>query len=151
MTAPQLSHVQSAAVSPDTTPLQEDNMEVNFPTTTLGFNSLPPEIRNRIYRMLFVGNPVELIFRANNSRSAALLATCKEIEREGSSILYGENVFCFRPRFYNIQGNLTAYEVNTFFKLPIHLPRLTIPGCAEFLRDDWPQEYQHASRYRNQL
>lgn len=60
------------------------------------FVKLPPEIRNQIYRLVFVtkenidfGRPV------NFSRSAALLRTCRQVYYEGRSILYSENKFAF--------------------------------------------------------
>ena len=55
------------------------------------------ELRNDIYRLAFVtkdtvdfGNP------SNCQRSAAFLATCRQVHDEATSILYSENRFVFR-------------------------------------------------------
>ena len=62
-----------------------------------GFLSLPPELRNQVYRLAFVteehldfGNP------KNFSRSAHFLRTCKQVHEEGKSIMYAENTFYFQ-------------------------------------------------------
>lgn len=62
----------------------------------VGFLSLPPELRNKVYRLIFVadtdlrwGNPT------NFCRSGQFLSTCRTVYSEGCSILYGENTFHF--------------------------------------------------------
>ncbi|KAF2773735.1 hypothetical protein EJ03DRAFT_305317 [Teratosphaeria nubilosa] len=64
-----------------------------------GFLDLPAELRNEIYRLVFVseehfnfGGPT------NFSRGAAFLRTCSQIHAEARSILYGENEFYFNRR-----------------------------------------------------
>ncbi|KAI4134707.1 MAG: hypothetical protein LQ347_001289 [Umbilicaria vellea] len=74
------------------------------PKVGTGFNSLPAELRNRIYRLLFVGEPFEFRTGKNFSRSAAFLRTSKRIHEEGRTVLYGENDFCFQ-RQHNPRGN----------------------------------------------
>jgi hypothetical protein len=57
-----------------------------------GFEGLPAELRNKIYRNLFVTGHLISISRATNlSRSGQFLRTCKLIHSEGCSVLYGEN------------------------------------------------------------
>ena len=93
-------------------------------STKIGFTTLPAELRNRIYRMVFKGDLVSLGHRSNMSRSAALLATCKQILEEGRTILYGENVFHFkretksRGKFYHERWSEVAYQVSAFLELP---------------------------------
>jgi hypothetical protein len=54
------------------------------------FLTLPPEIRTKIYRLLFcLDDP---IFTYVNL-SAAFLRTCRQILSESRPILYGENIF----------------------------------------------------------
>jgi hypothetical protein len=60
-----------------------------------GFLKLPPELRNKVYSLLFV-SPTELRFASPAfSLSSAFLQTCKQVHDEGRSILYGENKFVF--------------------------------------------------------
>lgn len=60
------------------------------------FSDLPPEIRNKIYRELFVADD-ELKFHTPNNfcRSAQFFYTCRLVHSEGCSVLYGENKFSF--------------------------------------------------------
>ncbi|KAK0644451.1 hypothetical protein B0T16DRAFT_448094 [Cercophora newfieldiana] len=63
------------------------------------FLSLPGEIRNQIYRLLFCCEAaihLDLDQMAKTTQlSAQLFRTCSDIYREGYFILYGENTFCF--------------------------------------------------------
>ena len=52
---------------------------------TFDFLGLPPELRNRIYREL-------LVLRDSFTCQAQALRTCKQINSEASSILYGDNL-----------------------------------------------------------
>ncbi|KAF1356558.1 hypothetical protein BDV97DRAFT_394464 [Delphinella strobiligena] len=62
-----------------------------------GFLSLPPELRNEIYRLVFVKKEkLDFGHPHNFTRSSHLLRTCKQIHEEGKSILYAENVFYFQ-------------------------------------------------------
>lgn len=75
-----------------------------MPITTVSpprFLSLPPETRNKIYRLVLC-HPRAIGTWAKERRdwpnyplilSAQLLRTCKQIHAEGVSILYGENTF----------------------------------------------------------
>ena len=68
----------------------------------LGFVTLPAELRNKVYRYLFVTDHV-LQFPADRpgaqkdalKRSSQFLRSCKLVHSEGCSILYGENKFVF--------------------------------------------------------
>lgn len=61
-----------------------------------GFHSLPPELRNRIYRLLFVKRqPVQLHAGRNLARSSQFLCFQRQVCQEGASVLYGENKFVF--------------------------------------------------------
>lgn len=99
-----------------------------------GFSDLPPEIRNRIYRMVFVTNaPIEFQTRKDFSRSAAFLRTCNLVHEEGREILYGENTFCFarseykRGKFWERTWTEIGYkDVRRFFETigPINIGML---------------------------
>lgn len=61
-----------------------------------GFHSLAPELRNRVYRLLFVKKqPVQLHAGRNFSRSSQFLCFQRQVHQEGASVLYGENMFVF--------------------------------------------------------
>lgn len=64
-----------------------------------GFLSLPPELRNEIYRLAFVlprKERFDLGKPSNFARSSALLRTCRQVHEEGRTILYSENTFLFQ-------------------------------------------------------
>ncbi|KAF7190951.1 hypothetical protein HII31_08110 [Pseudocercospora fuligena] len=64
-----------------------------------GFLDLPAELRNDIYRTIFVTTRSVNFAQADNfSRSAALLRTCRQVYEEGRSILYSENSFAIERR-----------------------------------------------------
>ncbi|CAK1366783.1 hypothetical protein CB0940_10152 [Cercospora beticola] len=65
-----------------------------------GFLDLPAELRNDIYRLIFVTENATINFATpdNFSRSAALLRTCRQVYEEGRSILYSENAFAIERR-----------------------------------------------------
>ncbi|KXT00617.1 hypothetical protein AC578_3140 [Pseudocercospora eumusae] len=64
-----------------------------------GFLDLPAELRNHIYRTIFVTTRSVNFAQADNfSRSAALLRTCRQVYEEGRSILYSENTFAIERR-----------------------------------------------------
>ncbi|MCJ1248787.1 hypothetical protein MMC30_006006 [Trapelia coarctata] len=70
----------------------------------VGFTSIPPELRVRIYRMLFRSeNCIAIGVRQDFCRSSQFLRTCKLVHYEGRVILYRENKFQLR-REYNIRG-----------------------------------------------
>ncbi|OCK79221.1 hypothetical protein K432DRAFT_383284 [Lepidopterella palustris CBS 459.81] len=62
----------------------------------IGFMSLPPELRNKVYRLLFVASrELNFVSPDNFCLSSAFLRTCRQVHDEGTSILYGENSFHF--------------------------------------------------------
>ncbi|CAK4025621.1 Hypothetical predicted protein [Lecanosticta acicola] len=68
-------------------------------STRAGFLDLPAELRNDIYRMVFVGErKVNFSNPDNFSRTAALLRSCRQVYEEGRSILYSENTFAIERR-----------------------------------------------------
>ena len=94
------------------------------PINTFPFLALPPEIRNTVHKLLLTRPPKESIefpkptSRAAKARSATIrqcktaqqrkahkllfleiLGTCKQIHDEASGIIYGCNVFQYRPHF----------------------------------------------------
>ncbi|KAI9878294.1 MAG: hypothetical protein M1830_001351 [Pleopsidium flavum] len=64
-------------------------------TSGKGFHSLPPELRNRVYRLLFVRQAVRFQFGGDNSRSSSFLRCSRQIYQEGRSVLYSANKFIF--------------------------------------------------------
>jgi len=61
---------------------------------TSGWHSLSAELRNKIYRLLFVTEErIDFYSLHNLKRSAAFLATCRQVYHEGRSVLYMENRF----------------------------------------------------------
>ena len=62
---------------------------------TPSFLELSGEIRNRIYRLILKGEPVQFINGENFERSGNILRTNKQIYEESRRLLYGENEFIF--------------------------------------------------------
>jgi len=93
------------------------------------------ELRNVIYRMIFVA-PGEIAFTNNaNILSSAFLRTCKQIHAEASSILYGENKFVFK-RNRNIRSPFwisDAKEVG-YFDMRHFLHMIGQPGRKNLRR-----------------
>ncbi|TKA62916.1 hypothetical protein B0A49_12002 [Cryomyces minteri] len=81
------SKVAKRVVGKTTSPVQ---------TTKVGFLSLPGELRNHIYRILFVDEyPFNISKPDNFCRSGSLLSTCRQVYLEGRTVLYSENKFIF--------------------------------------------------------
>jgi hypothetical protein len=80
-----------------------------------GFLDLPPEMRNEIYKILFVAERRRIRFCGQGDiqncggrevavrHSSAFLRTCSQINREGSAVLYGANEYIFE-RSYSLRG-----------------------------------------------
>ncbi|KAF2724013.1 hypothetical protein K431DRAFT_282278 [Polychaeton citri CBS 116435] len=67
--------------------------------TCAGFLDLPAELRNDIYRQVFVSNKeFDFAQPTNFTRGAAFLRTCRQVHEEARSILYSENSFFFNRR-----------------------------------------------------
>ncbi|KAF2753715.1 hypothetical protein EJ05DRAFT_169601 [Pseudovirgaria hyperparasitica] len=93
---------------------QSSKLSSESPT---GFMTLPPELRNKIYRMLFLAKDDFKFWHPDNfCRSATFLSTCKQIHQEGTGILYGENTFCFersrhmRGQYWSAQRKEIGYK-----------------------------------------
>ncbi|OCL13383.1 hypothetical protein AOQ84DRAFT_111179 [Glonium stellatum] len=69
--------------------------------SNIGFLTLPPELRNKIYRLLFIAKQDLIFYFPDNfCLSSAFLRTCNQVHEEGRSILYGENTFVFERNKY---------------------------------------------------
>lgn len=63
-------------------------------SSSLLLSKLPPEIRNRIWRLiLYSGDLPAVIDLPQAYQGTALLRTCRQIPEETTSIFYGENTF----------------------------------------------------------
>ncbi|KAF2477807.1 uncharacterized protein BDR25DRAFT_207126 [Lindgomyces ingoldianus] len=91
----------------------------------VGFTNLPPELRNKVYRLLFVQDGEFHFGKPDNfCRSAALLRTCKLVHGEACSVLYGENKFVFDrnrhvrgPFWEPVQKEIGYKDVRQFLKM----------------------------------
>lgn len=110
------------AVLPETV-ISQTAVAVNRP----GFCHLPPELRNKIYRQVFV---VDNGFRFPSPssdtvpRSSQFLRTCRLVHSEGCSVLYGENSFSFdrnrttRGTFWDPVAKEIGYkDIRQFLKM----------------------------------
>ncbi|EME85106.1 uncharacterized protein MYCFIDRAFT_214946 [Pseudocercospora fijiensis CIRAD86] len=119
------------------------------------FLDLPPELRNRVYRLALIHDPtyIELSAKTNRARESnghaqifhvkryrhkiaptlRLLRTCKQIQQEAASIFYGEHEF----RFTSVRGlyilerflfTMGTYNVSCLRKIAMHI---TISGNTE--------------------
>jgi hypothetical protein len=72
--------------------------ETELAVKKTGFCDLPPELRNKIYRHVFVvdnGFRFPVPSSKTVSCSSQFLRTCRLVHSEGCSVLYGENNFSF--------------------------------------------------------
>lgn len=85
------------------------------PKQRSGFTDLPPELRNKIYRLAFVRDntfqiPACRPWGAGDlCQSSQFLSTCKLVHNEGCSVLYSENTFAFE-RHESTRGTFYEYE-----------------------------------------
>lgn len=84
----------TAAGAAPSTP--EPSQSVAPATMHKTFSDLPPELRNKVYRHLFVGDRT-IFFPPTHDlhKSSQFLRTCRLVHSEGCSVLYGENTFSF--------------------------------------------------------
>jgi len=98
-----------------------------------GFTDLPPELRNKIYRHLFVHDfnvsfPPKEKHISSDKRSlcwsAQFLSTCRLVHSEGCSVLYGENTFLFDrnkntrgPFWESVPREIGYTDVRRFLKI----------------------------------
>ena len=86
--------------SPKTVAMNLNQQDTTLPgkteDTITGFLKLPKELRDKVYRNLFIAEgPIVFHTRDNFERSAQFLTTCRTVAAEGAVILYGENSFHF--------------------------------------------------------
>lgn len=105
-----------------------------------GFTDLPPELRNNIYRYVFVRpKPQQLKIPQHQGcsgldLSSQFLRTCKLVHDEGCSLLYGENVFHFdrhndtRAPFWDPETREIGYQ--DF----LHFLKMIGPENIQYLR-----------------
>lgn len=110
-----------------------------------GFLSLPPELRNDVYRMLFVlpSNERFNIGRPSNfCRSAAFLRTCRQVHEEARPFLYSMNKFLFQrntsPRIARWTSVLqeVGFKDLRFFLKSIGPANLSLIRRVNFLFED---------------
>ncbi|KAI9837913.1 MAG: hypothetical protein M1838_004712 [Thelocarpon superellum] len=102
------------------------------------FLDLPAELRNRIYRMHLVCDPVVLDLDPQNPRTIGprlrLLRTCRQVHREASRVFYGDNTFRIFPlhrRFFNSKRPLLM-RLNSRHRATIVCLELRVgPGWAK--------------------
>lgn len=111
------------------------------PERRKGFTDLPPELRNKVYRLAFVRDSTFQIpacrpwGRKSLCQSGQFLSTCRLVHNEGCSVLYGENTFAFerhestRGTFYEHEPREIGYfDALQFFKM-------IGPENLQYLRD----------------
>jgi len=101
-----------------------------------GFQDLPPELRNTIYRYTFIRKGADLTLPVGASRglcqSAQFLRTCRLVHQEGCSVLYGENTFHFNRN----------HSVRSPFWEPV-LKEIGYQDVLQFLRMIGPENLQY--------
>jgi hypothetical protein len=106
-----------------------------------GFTDLPPELRNKVYRHVFVRNkPFQIPAcrpwgNGDLCQSAQFLSTCKLVHNEGCSILYGENTFAFE-RHESTRGTFYEHEpMEIGYQDALHFLKMIGPENIQYLRD----------------
>lgn len=111
--------------------------------TKAGFLSLSGELRNKIYRLLFVTeDKVDFGHPRNFGRSSHFLSTCKQVHDEGRSILYSENTFYLqackesRTRRFESGTYQIGYKSATSFPTTPRILLTYIQGHQIFSQND---------------
>ena len=142
-------YISSGEDEPAPTPSRKQK-----PIKTFPFLALPPEIRNNVYKLLLtrpLKEPIELpqpTSKAAKARSATIrkcktaqqrrihkqlfleiLATCRRIHDEASGIIYGCNVFQYRPHLGYV--NVTPMLPTRHLQLIKHV-KLAVQGNSAF-------------------
>lgn len=123
----------------------------------LGFTDLPAELRNKVYRHLFVTDEkIQFPDAENMSRSSQFLGTCKLVHNEGCSVLYGENKFRFDrnhktrgPFWEPVPREIGYKDVRQFLKMIGPENLVYLRDITLFLSDALPSttpELTHESR-----
>ena len=108
---------QQYALAPDSNQQQRvKNAQIIMQSPRYGFHSLPPELRNRIYRMLFV-SPIKIELHAGHdlSLAAQFLRCQRQVHQEGAGILYGLNQFRFSRSDYRVGRWFDSYIAQTAY------------------------------------
>ncbi|KIW05672.1 uncharacterized protein PV09_03535 [Verruconis gallopava] len=110
---PRQADDSSAATSSSTRKVKSRAMNLG----SKGFLSLPAELRNQVYRLVFTSEKkIDFVEGTNMNHSSAFLRTCKQICAEGCSVLYGLNTFYFgrnkemRRPFWNSERKEIGYK-----------------------------------------
>lgn len=119
-----------------TSPLPEETAPAVRPK---GFADLPPELRNTVYRHVFVRDgTLQIPQRSDGSglcQSAQFLRTCKLVHNEGCSILYGENDFHFK-RHHDIRAPFWEPKPKEIgYQDFLHFLKMIGPENIQYLRD----------------
>lgn len=106
-----------------------------------GFTDLPPELRNKIYRHVFIrGKSFQIPAckpwgSGDLCQSSQFLSTCKLVHNEGCSILYGENTFAFE-RHESTRGTFYEHEPKEIgYQDALHFFKMIGPENIQYLRD----------------
>ncbi|KAF1361847.1 hypothetical protein EJ07DRAFT_42539, partial [Lizonia empirigonia] len=106
-----------------------------------GFTDLPPELRNKVYRYVFVRNKDCQIpacppwGSGSLCQSSQFLSTCKLVHNEGCSVLYGENTFAFE-RHESTRGTFYEHEPKEIgYQDALQFFKMIGPENIQYLRD----------------
>ena len=107
----------------------------------LSFLDLPVEIRHEIYKLLLIQRDKLVWFHHQYTSlglHAQILRTCRQIEREGSSVLYGLQIFYFR----SVRQGITftkAFAPNNASRIrKIHIEFMTNEWFGRLYDVIWP-------------
>ena len=124
------------------------------------FLELSGEIRNRIYRLVLRGEPVQFIDGENFERSGNILRANKQIYEETRRVLYGENDFIFErdPQkcgaFWQPNRSEIGYtNVRRFLEMigPVNIGLIRLAGFAfeDAVPSSAPGKSRDERRYAN--
>jgi hypothetical protein len=106
-----------------------------------GFTDLPPELRNAVYRHMFVrkgGEKLSIPQGVNGrglAQSSQFLRTCKLVHDEGCSVLYGENEFQFSRHFNTRSPFWEPKPKEIGYQDFLHFLKMIGPENVQYLRD----------------
>ncbi|KAF2102061.1 hypothetical protein NA57DRAFT_53995 [Rhizodiscina lignyota] len=120
------------------------NTNSSATSTPWGWPTLPAEIRNRIYHLVFYqpDNTVDFYHPIHFKLSGQFLRTCKQILSEGREILYCENSFSFernrmpRSPYWSAEGKEIGFKDVRLFLSSIGHKNLSLIRDVTFVCDD---------------